>query len=357
MGSEHLVLVGMMAAGKTTVGRAVAARLGRPFSDSDELVEARTGRTVREIFARDGEAAFRVLETAALVEALAVEEPQVIAAAGGVVLEAANRSALRRPGVRVVWLRADPHVLEGRLEAAGGPGHRPLLDGDPGAALRRLAAEREPLYREVADVVVDVGGLTPGDVVERVLSGETGYRGTVSDTPTTGSPQGQPEDEDKGLLQRGVQAAADLAKSGIEATRDVVNTGTEATRDMLQTSAEASRDVVSSQAEAARDATASQAEAARSAVPDAADAAREAGQASAGAAADVAQSGAEATRQAGQAGAGAAGDVAQSGAEAAGQAGQAGAEAAGQAGQAEAGAAGDTAEATRDAANRGTSDR
>src|SRR5215217_434800 len=103
--AEHLVLVGMMAVGKTTVGRRVAEALGRPFSDSDELVEARTGRTVRDIFAVDGEAAYRVLETAALMEALEAGAPQVIAAAGGVVLAAANRAALRRPGVRVVWLR------------------------------------------------------------------------------------------------------------------------------------------------------------------------------------------------------------------------------------------------------------
>ena len=82
----HLVLVGMMGTGKTTVGTVLAQRLGRPLIDSDAEVEARTGRTVREIFETDGEAAYRALETEALVDALASPVPAVIAAAGGVVL-------------------------------------------------------------------------------------------------------------------------------------------------------------------------------------------------------------------------------------------------------------------------------
>lgn len=167
----HLVLVGMMAVGKTTAGEAVAAALGRRFYDSDQLVEGRTGRTVRQIFAADGEAAYRRHETDALLDALAEREPSVIAAAGGVVLAPTNRAALRRPGVIVVWLRAEPAVLAARVAAAGGPGHRPLLDNDdPDGTLTRLAAEREPLYREVADAVVDVDALAPGAVAERVLA-------------------------------------------------------------------------------------------------------------------------------------------------------------------------------------------
>src|SRR4051794_6921672 len=106
---RHLVLVGMMGSGKTTVGRMVAARLGRRFLDSDEQVEAATGRTVREIFESDGEAAYRVLESKALCEALASRPPAVIAAAGGTVLSADNRAAMRASG-EVVWLQADPAV-------------------------------------------------------------------------------------------------------------------------------------------------------------------------------------------------------------------------------------------------------
>ena len=101
------MLIGMMGSGKTTVGRSLAAALGRPLVDSDAQVEARTGRTVREIFESDGEAAYRVLEREALVDALGEAEPSVVAAAGGVVLDAGNRAVLQEAGT-VVWLRARP---------------------------------------------------------------------------------------------------------------------------------------------------------------------------------------------------------------------------------------------------------
>lgn len=166
--ARHLVLVGMMGAGKTTVGRQVAARLQRPFFDSDEAIEARTGRTVAQIFATDGEPAFRALETEVLAEMLDDPEPAVIAAAGGVVLDAGNRERLRAPSVQVVWLRADPAELARRV---AGSTHRPLIDHDPEATLVRLAAERDPLYREVAAMVVDVGGVAVSEVVEQVLCG------------------------------------------------------------------------------------------------------------------------------------------------------------------------------------------
>ena len=160
------MLIGMMGSGKTTVGRGLAAALGRPLVDSDAQVEARTGRTVREIFESDGEAAYRVLEREALVDALAEAEPSVVAAAGGVVLDAGNRAVLQEAGT-VVWLRARPEVLARRVSA--GRDHRPLLGDDPLAALRRLDAERRPLYEEVADLVVDVDDLSTRQVVTAVL--------------------------------------------------------------------------------------------------------------------------------------------------------------------------------------------
>ena len=163
---QHVVLVGMMGAGKSTVARVLAARLGRDVCDSDVKIERDTGRTVREIFAEEGEPAFRSLETAALIDALADPEPHVIAAAGGVVLAEANRAALRASAARVVWLSADIDTLVARVASGV---HRPLLDGDPEAALRRLAAEREPLYREVADAIVSVDGRSVDEVVEAVL--------------------------------------------------------------------------------------------------------------------------------------------------------------------------------------------
>ena len=165
--APHVVLVGMMGTGKTTVGRLLSNRLGRPLIDSDELIEARAGRTVREIWRSDGEPAFRVLETAALRDALADTEPLVIAAAGGVVLSEENRAALRDADAVVVWLRASPDVLVARV---GRDEHRPLLDDDPAATLRRMEAEREALYRDVADLTVDTATTPPKRVAEQIAA-------------------------------------------------------------------------------------------------------------------------------------------------------------------------------------------
>ncbi|MEY2582945.1 MAG: shikimate kinase [Ilumatobacteraceae bacterium] len=163
---QHLVLVGLMGSGKTTVARIAAERLGRRVIDSDAMIEKATGRTVREIFADDGEDAFRTLETAALSDALASPEPAVIAAAGGVVLRDENRAALKQANARVVWLCATPGLL---VERAAAGGHRPLLDGDPEGTLQRMHDQRQELYREVADAVVLVDNRTPNEVTEAVL--------------------------------------------------------------------------------------------------------------------------------------------------------------------------------------------
>lgn len=159
----------MMGTGKTTVGRGLARRLGRPFVDSDQQVEARTGRTVREIFEADGEPAFRVLESEALADALASSSPTVVAAAGGTVLSEANRARMRTAGT-VIWLRTEPDELVGRVRSGG---HRPLLADDPATVLRELHDARRALYEEVADHVVDTSGRGPEDVlaeIERLVS-------------------------------------------------------------------------------------------------------------------------------------------------------------------------------------------
>lgn len=163
---EHLVLVGLMGVGKSTVARIIGGRLGRPVLDTDHMIEARTGRSVRQIFTEDGEAAFRDLESAALAEALASPAPVVVAAAGGVVLRDENRTLLRAAKARVVWLCADPTTLADRVRSAG---HRPLLDDDPEGTLQRMAETRAPLYREVADAIVLVDHRALADVVEAVL--------------------------------------------------------------------------------------------------------------------------------------------------------------------------------------------
>jgi shikimate kinase len=163
---QHLVLVGLMGSGKTTVARIAAERLGRRVIDSDAEIETATGRTVRQIFADDGEDAFRSLETAALLDALASPVPAVIAAAGGVVLREQNRVALKQAKARVVWLCATPELLAERVISGA---HRPLIDDDPEGTLQRMQAEREPLYREVADVIVLVDHRSPSEVAEAVL--------------------------------------------------------------------------------------------------------------------------------------------------------------------------------------------
>ena len=163
---QHLVLVGLRGTGKSTVGRILAQRLDRRLFDSDTEIEERTGRTVREIFAEEGEPAFRKLEREVLLEALDLSPPAVIAAAGGVVLDPLNRAALRDANAKVVWLSADPALLVVRTQAAG---HRPLLDDDPARVLEEMALVRQPMYREVAHVIVSVDGRSPFEVADAVL--------------------------------------------------------------------------------------------------------------------------------------------------------------------------------------------
>jgi shikimate kinase len=168
--AEHVLLVGMMGAGKSTVGRLVAQRLGRPHIDTDELVERDSGRSVAAIFSSRGEAWFRVEEWRVLASVLADTVPAVVSVGGGAVLDPVHRVALRDGGT-VVWLRARPETLARRV--ARSRNDRPLLAataGGPAAALARIEVERRPMYQEVAAAVVDVDDLTPRDAAERVVA-------------------------------------------------------------------------------------------------------------------------------------------------------------------------------------------
>lgn len=163
---ENLYFVGPMGSGKTTVGRLVAERLGRPFADTDALIIERAGCSIPEIFARDGEEGFRRLEAAVLRE---LPGGLVVATGGGLVLRPENRDHLKATGC-TVWLRVPAEELYRRLAQGEGVKRRPLLQGeDPLGKLRAIATAREPLYRQAADIIVETGGLTPQEAAEAVL--------------------------------------------------------------------------------------------------------------------------------------------------------------------------------------------
>lgn len=163
---DHLVLVGMTGAGKSSVGRVLADRLGRTWVDTDQEIEKVTQKSIREIFLEVGETGFRNIESDVLESVLSAVTPIVISTGGGIILAERNRLLLRDRARRVVWLMADPSILLDRLQLGM---HRPLLDEDPEGTLSRMWADRESLYREVADVIVSVDGRSVADVVDAIL--------------------------------------------------------------------------------------------------------------------------------------------------------------------------------------------
>lgn len=163
MTGPALVLVGPPGAGKTTIGRLAAARLGVPFRDTDTDVETTAGKTVPEIFFDDGEPAFRELEREAVRRALA-EHDGVLSLGGGAVLSAETRALLK--GHRVVFLSVG---LTDATKRVGLSAPRPVLGLNPRAQLRELLDARLPLYREVAAAEVATDGLTPQQVLAAVL--------------------------------------------------------------------------------------------------------------------------------------------------------------------------------------------
>lgn len=160
----NIFLVGLMGAGKTSVGRLLARRLGKTFYDCDQEIERATGVRIPVIFEIEGEAGFRARERRMLAE-LAQRSDVVLATGGGAVLAPENRALLKASGT-VVYLRASPHDLWQRTRHDR---NRPLLQtDDPMATLVRLYDERDLLYREIADVIVDTGSQSLSALAHRL---------------------------------------------------------------------------------------------------------------------------------------------------------------------------------------------
>ncbi len=177
--NRTVALVGMMGAGKTSVGKRLAARLGVPFKDADHEIEEAAGLTVAEIFEKHGEPEFRAGERRVIARLLA-EPPHVLATGGGAYMDAATRAAMKEKAF-TVWLRAPVDLLLARV--AKRP-TRPLLNNsDPRGTLERLLAEREPTYAE-ADFTLDSIEGPHSVAVEQVLD-ELKSRGLAAEEATT----------------------------------------------------------------------------------------------------------------------------------------------------------------------------
>lgn len=161
----RIVLTGFMGTGKTVVGRRLAAHLGRELLDTDALIERAAGRTVREIFAADGEARFRELERQAVREACAAGDV-VVSTGGGTLLDERNVDALRDGGL-LVCLTASPRVIARRVR--GSVADRPLLNGHPSLTgrIRELLDARQPMYARVP-LQIDTSNLSVDDVVTEI---------------------------------------------------------------------------------------------------------------------------------------------------------------------------------------------
>ncbi|ACO75936.1 shikimate kinase AroK [Laribacter hongkongensis] len=164
--SGNYFLVGLMGAGKTTVGRQLARLTGKTFYDSDHEIEARTGVRIPLIFEIEGEERFRERERTVIAE-LTRRDDIVLATGGGAVLDPANRAALRAHGT-VIYLRAS---IDDLLARTALDKNRPLLQtANPREKLESLFAVRDPLYREVADIVIDTSRQHVGTLVNRLLA-------------------------------------------------------------------------------------------------------------------------------------------------------------------------------------------
>jgi shikimate kinase len=180
LGRRSVVLVGMMGAGKSSIGRRAALRLGIPFVDADSEIEKAAGMTISDIFATRGEAEFRAGEARVILRLLE-SGPQVLATGGGAFTNPDTRAAIGAKGISI-WLKAEFDVLMKRIRRRH---DRPLLKTeDPGATLRRLMEERDPVYA-LADLTVQSRDVMHDKIVDEIVSGLAGLMGVAGAAPNT----------------------------------------------------------------------------------------------------------------------------------------------------------------------------
>ncbi len=164
--NKHIVLEGFMGSGKTTVGIRLSYKMAMTVVDTDKLIERQQNKKISDIFAGEGEEAFRQMETECLIKLSGQSRGQIISLGGGVPVRAQNREILKTLGM-VVYLRARPETIYARV---GSDTSRPLLlCGDPLARIRELMEERAGAYEEAADVIIDTDDLSVEEVLEVIV--------------------------------------------------------------------------------------------------------------------------------------------------------------------------------------------
>jgi shikimate kinase len=181
LAERSIVLVGLMGAGKTTVGRRLAKRLDLPFRDADAEIEEAAGETIPEIFERHGEAAFRTGERRVIARLLG-GEPHILATGGGAYMDPVTRANIAARGISI-WLKADLDVL---MKRVGKRGDRPLLQtGDPRATMKRLMDQRYPVYAQ-ADITIESLEGPHDAVVEEIIEKLKEYCPEIAGRDNTG---------------------------------------------------------------------------------------------------------------------------------------------------------------------------
>lgn len=165
----HLYLVGYRGPGKSTIGRLLAARLGRPLVDTDDAIESTAGMSIREIFAAEGETGFRDREQRAIAEVANEPSSLVVALGGGAILRETNQALIQQSG-RVVWLQGSPSALYARIQAdESSTARRPRLSQLSGYdEIVEVLAKREPIYRKLAELTIYTDRRTPDDIVAEI---------------------------------------------------------------------------------------------------------------------------------------------------------------------------------------------